>query len=107
MYLGKEAVNAKSIQTYAMPKMKRFIETNGPWSQLVLENNIELHALENKEAVALSSDLQVIPFAVPHRDEYSETVGYKIIGPNKSALFIPDIDKWDKRETNIKVKSPK
>ena len=42
-----------------------------------------------------------MPFKVPHRDEYSETVGLRIIGPNKSVLFIPDIDKWDKWETNI------
>jgi pyrroloquinoline quinone biosynthesis protein B len=28
-------------------------------------------------------------------------VGYKIIGPAKSALFIPDIDKWSKWESNI------
>jgi len=38
---------------------------------------------------------------VPHRDEYSETVGYVISGPNKSALFIPDIDKWEKWELDI------
>ena len=31
---------------------------------------------------------------VPHRDEFSETVGYKIKGHKKSALFIPDINKW-------------
>ena len=42
-----------------------------------------------------------MPLQVPHRDEFSETVGYKIIGVNKSALFIPDIDKWEKWETNI------
>ena len=41
------------------------------------------------------------PFLVPHRDEFSETVGYKIIGPNKSVLFIPDIDKWSKWNTSI------
>ena len=39
-------------------------------------------------------NLQVTPFLVPHRDEFSETVGYLIIGPNHSAIFIPDIDKW-------------
>jgi pyrroloquinoline quinone biosynthesis protein B len=38
---------------------------------------------------------------VPHRDEYSETVGYRIEGRNKSALFIPDIDKWEKWERHI------
>ncbi len=38
---------------------------------------------------------------VPHRDEFSETVGYKIITPQKSLLFIPDIDKWQKWNQNI------
>jgi len=30
MYLGKEALNSKSVSTYAMPRMKAFLETNGP-----------------------------------------------------------------------------
>jgi len=28
-------------------------------------------------------------------------VGYKIQGPNKSIIFIPDIDKWDKFDKDI------
>lgn len=43
----------------------------------------------------------VTPMLVPHRDEYSETVGYRITGPNKTAIFIPDINKWDIWETDI------
>ena len=39
---------------------------------------------------------------VPHRDEYSETVGFRIEGPNKSAMFIPDIDKWEMWATDIR-----
>jgi pyrroloquinoline quinone biosynthesis protein B len=39
---------------------------------------------------------------VPHRDEYSETVGYRIEGPNKTAVFIPDIDKWHDWGTDIR-----
>jgi pyrroloquinoline quinone biosynthesis protein B len=48
----------------------------------------------------LELNLKVIPFTVPHRDEFSETVEFKITEPNKSVLFIPDIDKWEKRKTN-------
>ena len=33
---------------------------------------------------------------VPHRDEYSETAGFKILTEKKNYLFIPDIDKWSK-----------
>ncbi len=101
MYLGKEATNAQSVTTYVMPKMKAFLTQNGPWSQLVSNKNIELHRIENKTEVTLTTQLRVVPLQVPHRDEFSETVGYKIIGPNKIALFIPDIDKWENWKTNI------
>ncbi len=101
MYLGREATNAAGVPVYAMPKMKSFLEQNGPWSQLVTNNNISVKGLNNQEVIKLTSNIRVIPFRVPHRDEYSETVGYTIIGPNKRALFIPDIDKWEKWEIGI------
>lgn len=101
MYLGKEALNADSIPVYAMPRMKNFLEQNGPWSQLVKNKNITLQELNDQTEIRLTNNLKVIPFTVPHRDEFSETIGYIIIGPNKKVLFIPDIDKWQKWNTNI------
>lgn len=101
MYLGKEAMSAKSVGVYAMPKMKSFLENNGPWSQLVSEKNIKLIEMENEQFISLSNYLRIKPIIVPHRDEYSETVGYIIEGPKKKALFIPDIDKWQKWNKNI------
>jgi len=101
MYLGKEATNANVVPVFAMPKMERFLENNGPWSQLVSHQNIILNPLQNREETQLTPNLKVVPFTVPHRDEYSETVGYRIKGPNKSALFIPDIDKWEKWDAEI------
>lgn len=101
MYLGKEAMNAQRTPVYVMPRMKAFLTTNGPWSQLVSQDNIQLMEMENEAMIPLSDELHVTPFLVPHRDEYSETVGYTITGPSKSALFIPDIDKWGKWEKDI------
>lgn len=94
MYLGREALNSKQVPVYCMPRMLQFLATNGPWSQLKQLNNIALQPLKEDSAVALTPAVQVVPILVPHRDEYSETVGFKIIGPNKTALFIPDINKW-------------
>lgn len=94
IHLGKEALGAKGIHVYAMPKMSFFLKENGPWSQLVKLNNIKLVNLSNNIAVTVLEKIKVTPFLVPHRDEFSETVGYKIEGPSKSILFIPDIDKW-------------
>ena len=94
MYFGREALNSKSINVYAMPRMKKFLENNGPWSQLVSLENILITELNNNLKISVDSNVIIQPFEVPHRPEFSETVGYKIYGPNKKALFIPDIDKW-------------
>ena len=107
MYLGKEAVNASEISVFAMPKMSAFLSNNGPWSQLVANRNIAIQPLVANQAISLSPSLQVTPFIVPHRDEYSETVGYLIEGPYKKALFIPDIDKWNRWELDLKTELKK
>lgn len=101
MNLGKEAMGAKGVPVFVMPKMRVFLENNGPWSQLVEEKNMVLIPLENRKKVELTEGLKVTPLRIPHRDEYSETVGFRIEGKSKTALFIPDIDKWEKWETNI------
>lgn len=101
MYLGREALNAKDVPVYAMPRMKYFLEVNGPWSQLASAGNIALVELHADVGVQLTPSLRITPFTVPHRDEFSETVGFRIDGPDKSVLFIPDIDKWEKWERSI------
>ena len=99
--LGRESFSSSMVPLFVMPKMQEFISSNGPWNQLVALKNVDLQSLSNNIPEILEDNLSIIPFLVPHRDEYSETVGYKIIGPNKTALFIPDIDKWEKWETSI------
>lgn len=94
MFFGFESMNADSLPVYAMPRMAEYLGTNGPWSQLVTMNNIVLRELKDQQSVKLSN-VTVTPVLVPHRDEFSETVGYQISGPNKTALFIPDINKWE------------
>ena len=101
IHLGREVMGAKKTPVYAMPRMKQFLETNGPWDQLIKLNNISIQKINDNVLVQLNERLSITPFLVPHRDEYSETVGYKIQGPNKSLVFIPDIDKWDKWKLNI------
>lgn len=101
MYFGREAYGKKNIPVFAMPKMTTFLKNNGPWNQLVALQNIQLKRLQNDSIITLNNNLKVTPFLVPHRDEFSETVGYKIEGKQHSALFIPDIDKWHKWKKNI------
>ena len=100
MYLGREAMGAHGLPIYVMPKMEQYLRENGPWSQLIALNNISLMPLRNDRSKVLNN-LKVTPFLVPHRDEFSETVGYSIQGPKKTALFIPDINKWSQWKENI------
>jgi len=100
MYLGREAMGANGLPIYVMPNMEQYLRENGPWSQLIALNNISLIPLRNDHSEVLNN-LKVTPFLVPHRDEFSETVGFSIQGPKKTALFIPDINKWSQWKENI------
>jgi pyrroloquinoline quinone biosynthesis protein B len=101
LHFGREVMGTDNLPVFAMPKMKNFLEENGPWSQLVKLENINIKALKSDSAFILNERIQIKPFLVPHRDEFSETVGYEIMINNKALIFIPDIDKWEKWETNI------
>ena len=101
IHLGRESANTKNTPVYAMPRMAQFLQNNGPWSQLIYLENISIKPLQNKTPVSVSPRLSITPLIVPHRDEFSETVGYLIAGQSKRALYIPDIDKWDLWETDI------
>lgn len=102
LFFGKESLGARKINVYSMPKMSFFLKNNGPWSQLIQDKNIIINQLKNNTIQTLSKYISIKPIIVPHRDEFSETVGYLIKGDLKSALFLPDIDKWEKWDKNLK-----
>ena len=95
MFLGHEVMGAGGVPVYAMPRMASFLRTNGPWSQLVALENIQLNQVSDRIAVVVNPRLFVMPLLVPHRQEFSEVIGFRIVGPNRSVLFIPDIDGWE------------
>jgi len=101
MYLGREAMNTKNVPVYALPRMFDYLKTNGPWSQLVSLGNIQLQPMLADSLIFLNDRLLVQAFTVPHRDEFSETAGFKIMVNQKKILFIPDIHKWEKWNRKI------
>ncbi len=102
MYLGKEAMASTRVPVYATARMGDFLRANGPWSMLVENHYIDLRTLSPDRTVELAGGVRVTPLRVPHRDEFSDTVGFLIEGPRASALFIPDIDKWEKWDRSIR-----
>jgi pyrroloquinoline quinone biosynthesis protein B len=102
MYLGRESIDAKRVPVFATDRMQAFLRGNGPWSLLVSRGNIDLRPLPIGQAVELERGLRVTTFAVPHRDEFTNTVGFLVEGPQRKALYIPDIDQWQKWDRSIR-----
>jgi pyrroloquinoline quinone biosynthesis protein B len=100
LHFGKEAANTRAVPVHAMPRMMAFLARNGPWRQLVSTQNIVVRPLTANTPVLIGA-AKITPWLVPHRDEFSETVGYLIEGPNKRALYLPDIDKWQKWDQDL------
>ena len=109
-YFGREAANTSGLRVVATMRMQRFLRNNGPWSQLVELDNIELPPLQRKpwagpaapgewrlnQLIRLHGNISASPIPVPHRDEYSDTVGWTIYDTsNFSILYMPDIDGWE------------
>lgn len=99
--LGREVMGTHDVKVYAMPRMRAFLEHNGPWDQLVRLHNIAIEPLEDGREVKLNERITITPLIVPHRDEYSETVAFIVRGPTHSILWLPDIDQWEKWTTPI------
>ncbi len=96
MYLGKETLSADAVPVHGTPRMTAFLAANGPWSLLAKDRHVELRPLAPGAVLDLGDGVTVSSFLVPHRDEFTDTVGYRIRGPRRTAIFIPDIDKWEK-----------
>lgn len=94
-HLGFEVVHTRELTVYATRRMGQFLSYNGPWSQLVRKRNIELRTLRAGRPVQIANRVRVTPVRVPHRDEYSDTVGFRIEGLRSTVLYVPDTDGWD------------
>ncbi|MCZ2257356.1 MBL fold metallo-hydrolase [Sporosarcina sp. G11-34] len=101
LFLGREAIGAKGITTYAGRKMKTLLENEAPWSLLTEIGNIDVNEMTGGKAVPLGGGVSIRPVEVPHRNEFSETFGFWIEGPNRKLLYIPDIDSWDEWSIDI------
>ncbi len=105
--LGREAYAANDVPVYGSAAMVELLETGGAWALLTELDHIEPTAIVDGEPVVLArtadgtARLSVTPLSVPHRAELTDTFGFRIDGPTRSLLFIPDIDKWQRWERDL------
>lgn len=90
--LGREVLAARGVPVWVMPRMRAWLSTSGPWEALVRLGHVELRDLHAPVAVG---PFRVEALPVSHRDEYSETVAFRVTGPARSLLYLPDVDAWD------------
>ncbi|QDU66869.1 MBL fold metallo-hydrolase [Engelhardtia mirabilis] len=99
--LGREAYGAAGQRLYATESMQAFLTDNGPWSLSVAGGGFDFARIDPEHPLRAGEDLVVEALRVPHRDEFSDTLAFVIRGPERSLLYLPDIDKWERWETPV------
>ena len=101
LHLGTEAYGARGVPVYATYRVSAFLNANEPWATMVRDGVLHVRPLNPDVPVHLAPGLSATPILVPHRDEYSDTVAFRIDGPARSLLYLPDIDKWSRWDRSI------
>jgi pyrroloquinoline quinone biosynthesis protein B len=98
-HFGREAANTDRLPVWCTARMAQFLRGNAPWDQLVQLKNIQLHevvwgptAPKKAQTIKPWAGLSIRLIPVPHRGEYTDTVGISV---NNKLLYVPDIDNWD------------
>ena len=107
MFFGYEAMSANKLPVFCSQQMRKFLSANGPWNQLINLKNISIQPIEADKKFYLTKKIAVTPFQVPHRREYSDTLGFIISGSRKKLLYISDIQSWEAWKRSIEEEAAK
>ena len=102
--LGREGMGMKETPVYCTQAMGGFLASNFPWRLLIDQGHVTLRPLALDQWHRVDPLLEVQLLKVPHRDELADTVAFVFRGPDRSLLFLPDINAWtlwDKRVAEV------
>jgi pyrroloquinoline quinone biosynthesis protein B len=92
--LGKEGMAVNQLPIYAALGLANLLLENRLWRPLV--QTFDLVPLTSSKPLVLAPDLTILPVPVPHRDEWGiGTFAFRVQGPTRSLLYLPDIDGWE------------
>jgi pyrroloquinoline quinone biosynthesis protein B len=94
-FFGREVAATRQLPVHCTPRFAAFLRTHAPWRQLVELGQIAPVAAEPGSWFEPWPGFAVRAIAVPHRDEFSDTVAYVLRGPQRQVLFVPDVDAWE------------
>jgi pyrroloquinoline quinone biosynthesis protein B len=94
LHFGKEGASTDGLPLFAPDSVLDFLETNEPWASLFTGDNLLPIAIDDSTATV--GEIAVTSIPVPHRSEFTGTVGYSIsVDDVPWAFYLPDIDGWD------------
>ena len=92
--LGRESMSVRGLPVHGPPGVLNLLDNNDLMGPTV--ERFDLRPIHPMEEVRVSENITVQAIPVPHRDEWDAgTYAYRIQGPERSALYLPDIDSWD------------
>jgi pyrroloquinoline quinone biosynthesis protein B len=94
LHFGKEGASTDDLPLFAPESVLEFLEANEPWASLFTGGNLIPIAID--DAAATLGEITVTSVPVPHRAEFTGTVGYSIaVNDVPWVFYLPDIDGWD------------
>lgn len=95
LWLGREAMSVRKLPLFVGPRLLyEHLEENEPWATLLANGHVVPRVVEAEKPFEPAPGLSVTAIAVPHRGEWSETFAYRISGPDRTILWLPDIDRF-------------
>lgn len=91
--LGREGPDLKGVAVRATPDVLAMLSAIPAVSLMASSGNIQMQPISPGDPARIDN-LEISAFYVPHRQELTRTVAFRIRGPEKSLVYIPDIDRW-------------
>lgn len=92
LQLGKEAMAVKKLPVFLGERLRSHLTQNEPWASLFRDEHLVPYPIANEDRFDLASGLSMTVVEVPHRAEWSETFAFRVTGPERTLLYLPDID---------------
>jgi pyrroloquinoline quinone biosynthesis protein B len=100
--LDRSVLAARGVRVLGPPRTIALLADQEPWAWMVRDGYITLSPMDSDVPYELVPGVRVTALLVPHRAEWgTDTIGLRIEGPRRAALYVPDIDSWDAWERDI------
>ena len=98
----RSVLAASGVRVTGPPTTIALLQANEPWRKMQAEGFICLEPGAFDVPFEPVPDVFVTLLEVPHRSEWeTDTAALLITGPNRTLLYVPDIDRWDEWDRDI------